>query len=148
MEKLFMSAGVCVAIVLCLVGIIKLPFDGFKKKHPNWYKAVFTLVSIVATCGVCVLNELYILCGELLSIDFIILICVAFAGVFGGYSGFYEGLGLKELMKKLNENVKKAKELAEGKKAEKYLEKYLKKSGDIDTAIALLEKKKNEHSEV
>lgn len=144
MEKLFMSAGIVVAIVLCLVGIIKLPFDGFKKKHPNWYKAVFTLISIIVSVGVCVLNEVYILCGQLLSLDFAILLCVVFAGVFCGYGGVYEGLGIKELMKKLSDNLKQAREIAEDKKAVKYLDRI----EDIDKAIAFLEDKKNNHNEV
>lgn len=145
MEKLFMSAGIVVAIVLCIVGVAKLPFDKFKDKHPKWYKAVFTLFSTVLSVGLCVLDELYVLSGDLVSFDFIILVFVVLAGVFGGYSGVYEGLGLKELMKKLTENVKKAKELANGKKAEKYLDKYLKIDGDVNKAISLLEKKKHEN---
>ena len=143
MEKLFMSAGVVVAIVLCVIGIIKLPFDKFKRKHPNWFKAIFTLLSIIVSGGLCVLDELYILNGKLLSIDFVILVCVVFAGVFGGYSGVYEGLGLKELMKKLTENVKKARELAENKKAQKYLDKYIKTGEDIEKGIAFLQNQKN-----
>lgn len=145
MEKLFMSAGVVVAIVLCIVGIIKLPFNKFKNKHPNWFKAVFTLVSIIVAGGLCVLDELYILNGKLLSVDFAILVCVVMAGVFGGYSGVYEGLGLKELMKKLTDNVKKARDMASDKKVVKYLNKI----EDIDKAIALLEERRNnQNSEV
>lgn len=145
MEKLFMSAGVVVAIVLCIVGIVKLPFDKFKTKHPNWFKAVFTLISIIVASGLCILDELYILNGKLLSVDFAILVCVVMAGVFGGYSGVYEGLGLKELMKKLTDNVKKAKDMASDKKVVKYLSKI----EDIDKAIALLqERKNNQNSEV
>ena len=142
MEKLFMSAGIVIAIVLCIVGLVKLPFEKFKEKHPKCYKSLFTILSVVIAVGLSVLDELYILGGELLSADFIILIFVVLAGVFGGYSGVYEGLGLKELMKKLTENVKKAREMAEDKKAQKYLDKYLKVSGDFDKAIAIIEEKK------
>lgn len=145
MEKLFMSASIVIAIVLCIIGIIKLPFKKFKDKHPKLYKAIFTMLSIVLAVCSCVINEKYILCGKLLSVDFAILICSVLAGVFGGYTAVYEGLGLKELMKKLTENVKKTKELANGKKAEKYLDKYLKIDGDINKAISLFEKKKHEN---
>lgn len=145
MEKLFMSAGIVVAIVLSLVGIVKLPFGKFKEKHHNWYKAVFTLISFVFAVGLSVLDEIYILKGELLSFEFIILVCAVIAGVFGCYGGVYEGLGLKELMKKLSENIKKAKAIAEDKKVVKYLDKI----EDIDKAIAYLEDRKfNKGNEV
>lgn len=145
MEKLFMSAGVVVAIVLCIIGIIKLPFKGFKNKHPNWYKAIFTSLSIVLSVGLTVLDELYILCGELWSLNFIILLSAVFAGVFGGYGGVYEGLGVKELVKKIIENIKKARDMAENKKAVKYLSRIEK----IDEAISFLEeRKRNQNSEV
>lgn len=145
MEKLFMSAGIVVAVVLCIVGIVKLPFDKFKEKHPNWYKAVFTLLSFVLGIGLAILDEKYLLKGKLLSVDFAILVCAVMAGIFGGYSGVYEGLGLKELMKKLTENVHKAKEIAEDKKVIKCLDKI----DDIDKAIAYLEDRKfNKGNEV
>lgn len=139
MEKLFMSAGVVATIVLCIVGIVKLPFKSFKEKHPNWYRAIFTIISIVLAIGLSILDELYILCGELLSLDFAILLCVVLAGVFCGYGGVYEGLGLKELVKKIIENVKKARDMSDHKKAIKYLDKI----DDIDGAIKMLEERKN-----
>ena len=145
MEKLFMSAGIVTAIVLCLVGIAKLPFNFFKSKHPKWYKAIFTILSFVLVIGLSVLDELYILCGELISIEFLILLCAVFTGVFCGYGGVYEGLGLKELVKKIVENVKKARELSTHKKAVKYLDKI----DNIEMAITFLEeKKRNQNSEV
>lgn len=145
MEKLFMSAGIVVAIVLCFVGIIKLPFDGFKSKHPKRYKAVFTFISIVLAVGLAVLDELYILCGKIWSLDFAILVSVVIAGVFFGYGGVYEGLGLKDLVKKILENLKKARDLSTHKKAIKYLNKI----DDIDEAITILnERKNNQSSEV
>ena len=145
MEKLFMSTGVVVAIVLCIIGIIKLPFKKFKEKHPNGYKALFTSLSFVLAIGLSILDEVYVLSGKLVSLDFAILVCVVLAGVFGGYSGIYEGLGFKELIKKLSENIKKAKELSNDKKVVKYLNKI----EDIDKAIALLEERKNnQNSEV
>lgn len=145
MEKLFMSASVVVAIVLCVIGILKLPFSKFKEKHPKWYKAVFTILSFVFAIGLSIVDELFILCGSILSIDFAILVCVVLAGVFSGYSGVYEGLGLKELVKRIVENLKKARELATNKKVVKYLDRI----EDVDKAIAYLEERKHtQNSEV
>lgn len=138
MEKLFMSAGVVTAIILCIVGIIKLPFKNLKVSHPNWYKAIFTIISFVFAVCFSVIDELYILNGEVLSTDFLILICAVVSGTFGGYSGIYEGLGLKELVKKLVDNVKKARDMSENAKAKEYLDKI----DDIDNAIKFLEEKK------
>jgi hypothetical protein len=98
----------------------------------------------VFAIGLSVLDELFVLHGELLSVDFAILVCAVLAGVFSGYSGVYEGLGLKELMKKLTENAKKAKELSNDKKVIKFLSKV----EDIDKAIAVLEQRKNQSNEV
>lgn len=139
MRDLFMSAGVVTAIVLCVVGIIKLPFKNFKVKHPIGYKIIFTTISLVISIVLCVLDELYILCGQLLSVDFSILICVVLAGVFCGYSGVYEGLGLKDFVKKIIANIKKAKEISKDKKVVKYLNKI----DDVEKAIAILEERKN-----
>lgn len=145
MEKLFMSAGVVATIVLCIVGIAKLPFKKFKEKHPKWYKAIFTILSIVLAITLSILDEKYILCGELLSFDFAILISIVFAGVFCGYGGVYEGLGVKELSRKIIESVKTARDMAEDKKVKKYLNKI----EDVDKAIAYLEERKNnQNSEV
>ena len=142
MENLFMSAGVVTAIVLCLVEIIKLPFSKFKEKHPKTYKAIFTLLSFIFAIGLCILDEVYILCGKIISIDFAILVNIVIAGVFGSYCGVYEGLGLKMLVKNIVENLKKAKELSKDKKVIKYLSKI----DDIDRAITILEERKNNTS--
>lgn len=144
MEKLFMSAGIVVAIVLCLVGIAKLPFKAMKAKHPKSYRAIFTGMSFIFAIGLCVLDELYVLSGKLLSVDFIVLLVTVLAGVFCGYGGVYEGLGLKDLMKKLGENIKKAKELSTDKKICK-LDKKVQK---INNVISLLEAQKNQRNEV
>ena len=142
MENLFMSAGVVTAIALCLIGIIKLPFNKFKENHARWYKAVFTTLTFVFAVGLSILDELYILCGSLLSIDFAILICVVLAGVFGSYNGIYEGLGLKDLVKKIVDNIKKARTLSKDKKVVAYLNKI----DDVDNAIKILEERKNNTS--
>lgn len=139
MEIMFMSATVVITIVLCVVGIIKLPFKSFKEKHPNWYKAVFTLISFIVSIGLCVLDEMYILCGDIISLDFLVLVCVVLAGVFGGYSGIYEGFGLKEFVNTIKLNLKTAKELSKDKKTVEFLNKI----EDIDKAIALLEERKH-----
>lgn len=144
MEKLFMSAGVVTAIVLCLIGIIKLPFDKFKQNHSNGYKALFTGLSFILAIGLSVLDELYVLCGDIISVDFAILVCVVLTGVFGSYNGIYEGLGLKELVNKLVDNIKKARDMAQSKKAVEYLNKI----DDIDNAIKILEERKNNNTEV
>jgi hypothetical protein len=124
---------------LLVVGILKLPFDNFKAKHPKWYKAIFTLISIILSTALSVIDEIYILCGGLFTIDFAILICVVFCGVFCGYGGVYEGLGLKELVKKLVSNLKVAKDLSNDKRFKKKLNKI----EDVDKAIAYLEEMKN-----
>lgn len=145
MEKLFVSAGIIVAIVLCLIGIIKLPFENFKKNHSKGYKAIFTSATFIMAVALSILDELFVLSGTLLSVDFIVLICAVLSGVFGGYNGIYEGLGLKELVKRLVDNVKKAREMAENKKVVEYLNKI----EDIESAIKILEERKNNtHTEV
>lgn len=144
MEKLFMSAGIVTTIVLCVVGVIKLMFPKFKEKYPNGYKAVFTALCIILSAGLCVLNELYILCGKLLSLDFAILVCAVFAGVFSGYN-VYEGLGAKKLVRIIIQKVKQARDISKHKKAVEYLNKI----DDIDEAINILSKRKNnQNSEV
>lgn len=142
MEKLFMSASIVVAIVLCIVGIVKLPFKNLKEKYRNLYKAIFTALSFVLSIVLSILNEVYILCGDVLSVDFAILISTVLAGVFSGYNGIYEGLGLKDLFKKIVENIKKARDISTHKKAIEYLSKI----DNIDEAISILEERKNNQS--
>lgn len=139
MEKIFMSAGIIATIVLCIVGIVKLPFIKFKETHAKAYKAIFTCVTFAVAVGLSIIDELYILCGELLTFDFAVLICAVLSSVFFGYNGIYEGLGLKELVKKLINNVKVARDLAQNKKAIEYLSKI----DDVETAIKILEERKN-----
>lgn len=145
MENLFMSAGCVVAIVLCFVGIIKTPFKSFKEKHPNWYKAVFTSITFVLALGLAVIDELYILSGNLWSTEFAILFCTVIAGVFGGYNGIYEGIGVKNLVKTIVEKSKQALAISKHEKAVKYLNKI----EDIDEAITILtERKKQPQDEI
>ena len=108
MEKIFMSAGVIAAIVLCLVGIIKSPFGKFKKNSPKLYKAIFTILSIALSVAVTIVEEIYISFGKVLSLNFAVKLTFVIAGVFCGYGGIYEGLGVKDLIKNLIKNIGEA----------------------------------------
>lgn len=136
MEAILMSAGILTAIILCIVGLVKLPFESFKTKHPKWYKATFTLLSIVLTFGAVIINQLYILNEKLFTTNFFILLLSTYAGVFGLYLS-YEGLGAKELVKRLLVAIKDIKTTAPTNKFIKYLDKI-----DIDQAIELVNAKK------
>ena len=98
MKEVFMCASIITAIILCFVGIIKLPFKSFKEKHPNWYKVTFYLVSAVLSIVAPIISQLYILNGSLASTEFAVLLVTTIAGVFGLYST-YEGTKLKDLVK-------------------------------------------------
>lgn len=106
MGKEIMCASIITAIILCIVGIIKVlpPCLSFKEKHPKWYKGIFYSMSLILAAVFPILSELYILNGSLASVNFIVLIFTTIAGVFGLYTS-YEGLGLKELVKKLVSKV-------------------------------------------
>ena len=117
--RIFMSAGIMVAIILAVIGLLKLPFKKFKEKHPKGYKAVFTISTIVLSIGLCVVDQLFIEQGEIVSFDFATLLSATIAGVFGTYNGIYEGLSVKELFKKLAENLKKWLATAKQKNAQK-----------------------------
>lgn len=105
MEKVIMCASCITAIILCFIGIIKLPFGRFKTKHPKWYRFVFCFLSLALSACLPILCELYILKGALYSLDFLVLELTTVAGVFGLYTS-YEGLGLKTLANKLVDSVK------------------------------------------
>lgn len=104
--RIFMSAGIMVTIVLTVVGLLKLPFKKFKEKHPKGYKAVFTIMTMILSVGLCVIDQLLIEKAELISFNFATLVCATLAGVFGTYNGIYEGLSVKELFKKLSDSIK------------------------------------------
>lgn len=106
MGKEIMCASIITAIILCIVGILKIlpPCLSFKEKHPKWYKGIFYGISLILAIALPIIGELYILNGSLASVSFIVLIFTTIAGVFGLYTS-YEGLGLKELAKKLVEKV-------------------------------------------
>ena len=117
--RIFMSASIMVTIILAVIGLLKLPFKKFKEKHPKGYKAVFTISTIVLSVGLCVIDQLFIEQGEIVSLDFATLLSATIAGVFGTYNGIYEGLSVKELFKKLAENLKKWSAVAKQKNAQK-----------------------------
>lgn len=143
MEAIIMSAGIITAIVLSIVGLIKLPFNTFKEKHPKWYKAIFTILSIVLTFGVCLINQAFVLeSSKLFNANFAILLVSAYAGVFVSYHS-YEGLGLKELVKKLLNAIKNIK----SKAPENKLSKYIDKCG-IDVALNIINAKQSELTKV
>lgn len=139
MEKLIMSSSVMVAIILCLIGIIKTPFKNFKKNHAKIYKAIFTTIGFLLSVAFAILNEKFVLKGAIISSEFVIIVFAILSGVFGGYNGIYEGLGVKELTRKIVDNLKKIKSISTDKK----IIKYLNNIEDIDNAIKILEERKN-----
>jgi len=143
MEAILMSAGIMTVIILCIVGIVKLPFDKFKSKHPNWYKATFTLLSIILTFGACLINQLFILeSTAVFDINFAIMLLSTIAGVFGLYHS-YEGLGVKELFKRLFTALKDIKTKAPENKLSKYIDKV-----GIDVALNIINAKQSEVTQV
>lgn len=141
MEIVFMSAGIIVSIVLTLTGLLKLPFKNFKNAHAKAYKALFTTLSLFFSVGLAIINQLFILNKELLSVDFAILLCIVISGVFCGYGGVYEGLGLKDGVKKIFENIKKAVLVSKNDKLIKNIDKI----DNVDEAIKILLEKKNQN---
>lgn len=142
MKEVFMAASIITAIILCFVGILKLPFKSFKEKHPKWYRAVFCIISLVLSVGLPIICQLYVLNGILYSLDFLVLTLTTVAGVFGLYTS-YEGLGLKQLVKII---VSKVAELLNNHNDSK-LAKLVKKEGiekltEIANKLAEEEKQK------
>lgn len=143
MEAIFMNAGILTAIILSIIGLAKLPFDKFKKKHPKWYKAAFTIVSIVLTFGACLINQAFILdVPKVFTTDFVILLFSTYAGVFGLYHS-YEGLGLKELVKNLLNGLRTLKATAPESKLSKYIDKC-----GVDVALNIINAKQSEVTQV
>lgn len=139
MEAILMSSGILTAIILSVVGLIKLPFNGFKKKHPKAYKAVFTILSIALTFGACLINQAFVLNSEVLfDTAFIIMLLSTYAGVFGLYLS-YEGLGAKELVKRLLGAIKSLRANAPESKLSKYIDKV-----GLDVALNIINAKQSE----
>ena len=72
MEKEIMCASILTAIILCVVGIIKVfpPFLRFKEKHPTWYKGIFYMLSLIFAIGLPFAAEFLILEGSITTINF------------------------------------------------------------------------------
>lgn len=136
MEAVFMNAGILTIIILCVVGLVKMPFDSFKKKYPKGYKATFTGLSIILTVAACLVDQVFILCGAIASVEFVVLLLSTFAGVFGLYNA-YEGLGAKELVNRLFVAIGNLKASAPESKFSKYVDKI-----GVDKAFSLLAEKK------
>lgn len=143
MEAILMSVGVMTVIILSVVGLLKLPFKGFKEKHPKWFKATFTLLSIGLTFGVCLINQAFVLNSEkLFNLEFMVVLIFTYAGVFVSYSS-YEGLGLKELKNRLFNSIKNIKSTAPESKLAKYIDKV-----GIDAALNIINAKQSELTKV
>lgn len=105
MGDVIMSASIIATIILCFVGIIKLPFKKFKEQHPTAYKVVFYSLSLILAIVLPILCGLYMIDLSLKSLEFYVLIITTVAGVFGLYST-YECTGLKNLVSTIVEKIK------------------------------------------
>lgn len=142
MKEIFMSASAIASIILCFIGIIKMPFkNNLKVKHPTLYRFIFCFLSLALAVVLPIIAELYILNGVLASLDFVILLVATLAGVFGSY-GMYEGLGIKKLFATM---FSKIKELCNNYSDNK-LEKVIGKVGieKLNELSKLMEEKKVE----
>lgn len=95
-----MDASILAAIVLCIVGFLKLFFKKFKEKHPKGYTATFCGVSLLLIIGITIFCEFIFLSGNLWSVEFATLLISTMGFTYTLYHS-YEGLGGKELGKKL-----------------------------------------------
>lgn len=142
--ELIVNASLLAGIVLCLVGLIKLPLTKFKGQ--KFYKAGLTLLTIAVVIVACVLCELFIFNGSVWSVEMLMLTLITFGEVMLSYNGIYEGLGVKQIAKNLFEKVC----ALIAKTPENKLTKIANKYG-IDEAIKHLtevaEKKKAEEAE-
>lgn len=127
MEKMFMSSGVIVSIILILMGCLKLPIKKFKGR--KWYSPLLTLVTLLLTFGVCTLCQLFILEKPFVSVDFVILLTTTIAGVMVSYNGVYEGLNLKGYVHNLIAKWGELKKLSPEAKAVKEIDKVVSKLG-------------------
>ena len=123
-----MDAGIISSIVLAFVGLFKLPFKKFKTNHPKCFRFTFYLLSLVLSGVFSVLAQLYIVCGSLLSTEFILLVISTIAFVFGGYST-YENTSIKALVKKMVDACKKTAAAHNENKVVKKVEKLAEKIG-------------------
>ena len=139
MEVALMDAGIISGIVLTLVGILKLPFNKFKTNHPKSYRFTFYFLSLVLSVSLSVLAQLYVVCGTVMSTEFLMMTISTIAFVFGGYST-YENTALKNLVKKLVSSLKTLGDKHGESKAVKNVKKLVEKLGKekIDEIIESL----------
>lgn len=147
-----MDAGILAAIILCIVGIIKLPFKTFKTKHPIAYKITFCTISLILIVGGSIICQLFIIGGSLTSVDYAVLLLTTVAGVFGLY-GSYEGLGLKELAKKLVAQIETLFNRHQNSKLEKMIEQYgistiIQKNAEMQSAKKQVEQQKTNSNNI
>ena len=129
--ELIVYSSILAAIVLALVGLIKLPLIKFKGK--KFYKAGLTILSMVITIAACVICQTLIICDTLLSLSFLYLLVLTIGEVALAYNKVYENLGLKELFNNLFDNIGKLM----AKNPQNKLTKYAEKVG-LDKAIILI----------
>ena len=128
MKEVLMDAAAVSSIVLAFVGLIKLPFSKFKTKHPKCFRFTFFFLSLALSGALSVLVQLYLVCGSLLSTEFVMLVISTLAFVFGGYST-YENTSLKALVKKIVSACKSLGNKHSESKAVKKVEKLIDKVG-------------------
>ena len=148
MKEVFMCASIITAIILCVVGIAKLPFKKFKENHKVAYRAIFYLLSLVLAVAGPIVSQLFILNGSLKSTEFVVLLVTTIAGVFGLYTG-YEGTALKVLVQKIVSKVAELFNTFSDSKLAKVVGKVgIDKLNEIDKQLkekeALAEKEKQE----
>ncbi len=105
MGEYIMDAGIMSTIILCFVGIIKLPFKKFKENHSTAYKVIFYALSLILAIAIPVVVGLLMLDLSFATVEFYVLIITTIAGVFGLYSS-YEGTGLKTLVQTIVSKIK------------------------------------------
>lgn len=135
-----MSASAIASIVLCFIGIIKMPFkNNLKVKHPTLYRFIFCFLSLILAGVLPIIAQLYIMNGALKSLDFVILEVATVGMVFVSY-GAYEGLGIKKLFHIM---FAKMKELG-SRYSDNKLEKVIGKVGieKLNELAKLMEEKK------
>lgn len=120
--ELIMYSSIIASIVICAVGLLKIPFIKYKEK--KCYKAIFTLLTIFLIIGMSVIVQLFIINEPLLSIGMLYLVLISFGETMLTYNGIYEGLGVKDLAKKLVNNIANLMAKSPESKLVKHAEKY------------------------
>ena len=103
--ELIMYSTILASIILCVVGLVKLPFKQYKGKAI--YKALLTLLTIGFTIGACFICEAFIIGESVWSIGCLYLVLLTFGEVMLSYNGIYEGFGLKSICQDLFKNLGK-----------------------------------------